>query len=329
MTRTAHALDAWDWFRKRTYHHSRFGDPAALVRAKEERALSVSVCLPTRNEGDTVGAIVTAVGRDLIQDCPLVDEVVVVDAASTDGTADRASEAGAVVYQEADIVPDLEPLGGKGDALWKSLFVTKGDLIVFVDSDIREFNTRFVTGLLGPLLVEEGVHYVKAFYERPLREGEELLPTGGGRVTELVARPFLNLFFPELSAVIQPLAGEYAGTREMLESVPFFSGYGVEIGLLIDVVEQRGLDALAQVDVDSRIHRNQSMRELSRMSSGVLQAGIRRLASTDRIDMRTQISHVMHQFRNVGGGYEPETTTIRVVERPPAVTVPGYRPGGA
>jgi glucosyl-3-phosphoglycerate synthase len=326
VTRTAHALDAWDWFRRRTFHHSRFADTGALLRAKEERGCSVSVCLPTRNEADTVGDIVRAIGRDLVEAVPLVDEIVVVDAASADGTSGLAAEAGAIVYQEADVVPHIEALGGKGDALWKSLFVTKGDLIVFLDADIREFNSRFVTGLLGPLLAEDGVHYVKAFYERPLREGEELLPTGGGRVTELVARPFLNLFFPELSAFIQPLAGEYAGTREVLESVPFFSGYGVEIGLLIDTLEQRGLDALAQVDVDRRIHRNQTMRELSQMASGVLQAGIRRLASTGRVELRTEISHVLHQFRNVGGGYEPETTTIKVVERPPAATVPGYRP---
>jgi glucosyl-3-phosphoglycerate synthase len=326
--RPAHALDAWDWFRRRTYHHSRFSDTAALLRAKEDRALSVTVCLPTRNEGETIGDIVRAIARELEEAVPLVDEVVVMDAASTDGTAERAADAGAVVYQEADVVPDIEPLGGKGDALWKSMFVTKGDLIVFIDSDIREFNPRFVTGLLGPLLMEEGVRYVKAFYERPLREGEEIVPTGGGRVTELVARPFLNMFFPELSAVIQPLAGEYAGTREILESVPFSSGYGVEIGLLIDVMEQRGLDALAQVDVDRRIHRNQTMAELSRMASGVLQAGVRRLASSGRIELRTEISHVIHQFRNVGGGYEPEASTIRVVERPPAVSVPGYRPDG-
>jgi glucosyl-3-phosphoglycerate synthase len=260
---------------------------------------------------------------------PLVDEVVVVDARSDDGTARLATEAGAVVHQELDILPNLEPLGGKGDALWKSLFVTKGDLIVFIDSDIREFNSRFVTALLGPLLMDEGIQYVKAFYERPLRDAEELLPSGGGRVTELVARPFLNLFFPELAAFIQPLAGEYAGTREVLESVPFFSGYGVELGLLIDMVERCGLDGVAQVDVDRRIHRNQPMHELSRMSFEILQTAMRRLASTGRIELRTELSHVLHQFRNLGEVYAPETSTIRVVERPPAASIPGHRPARA
>jgi glucosyl-3-phosphoglycerate synthase len=327
-TRGTHALDAWDWFRNRTYHHSQFSDRAALVRAKQERSRSVSVCLPTRSEAETVGDIIRAISRDLIEAVPLVDEVVVVDAGSADGTARVAKEAGALVYQEADILPQLEPAGGKGDALWKSLFVTKGDLIVFVDSDIREFDPRFVTALLGPLLLDQEVQYVKAFYERPLRDGEELLPSGGGRVTELVARPFLNLFFPELAAVIQPLAGEYAGTREMLESVPFFTGYGVELGLLIDVVERCGLAALAQVDVDTRIHRNQTMHELSRMSFEILQTAMRRLGSTGRIALYSELSQVLHQFRNLGEGYSPETSTIQVVERPPAAAMPAYRPAG-
>jgi glucosyl-3-phosphoglycerate synthase len=324
--RAPHALDTWDWFRTKTYHHSQFGDKDALLRAKERQARTVSVCLPTRREAETVGDIVRAISRDLIEAVPLVDEVVVVDAGSADGTARVAAEAGALVYQETDILPELEPVGGKGDALWKSLFVTRGDLIVFVDSDIREFDSRFVTALLGPLLVHPEVQYVKAFYERPLRDGEDLLPSGGGRVTELVARPFLNLFFPQLAAVIQPLAGEYAGTRLILESVPFFSGYGVELGLLIDVVERCGLAALAQVDVDKRIHRNQSMHELSRMSFEILQTAMRRLDSTGRIDMHSELSQFLHQFRNLGEGYSPETSMIRVVERPPAATMSGYRP---
>jgi glucosyl-3-phosphoglycerate synthase len=329
LNRESHATDPWEWFARRTYHHSRFDDPASLLRAKEERARSVSVCLPTRSEAETVGDIVRTISRDLVEAIPLVDEVVVVDARSDDGTARLATEAGAVVYQELDILPDLEPLGGKGDALWKSLFVTKGDIIVFVDSDIREFNSSFVTALLGPLLLDEGIQYVKAFYERPLRDAEELLPSGGGRVTELVARPFLNLFFPELAAFIQPLAGEYAGTREVLEAVPFFSGYGVELGLLIDMVERCGLDGVAQVDVDRRIHRNQPMHELSRMSFEILQTAMRRLVSTGRIELRTELSHLLHQFRNLGEVYAPETSTIRVVERPPAASIPGYRPARA
>ena len=323
--RAPHELGPWEWFRSRTYHHSRFSDPSVLHRAKQRMGTTITVCLPTRSEAETVGDIVRTIRRDLMDEVPLVDEMVVIDAGSADGTADRASDAGASVYQEADILPDVEPVGGKGDALWKSMFVTKGDLVVFIDSDIREFDSRFVTALLGPILTEDGVRYVKAFYERPFREGEELLPSGGGRVTELVARPFLNLFFPELAAVIQPLAGEYAGTRELLESVPFFSGYGVELGLLVDAIDRCGLAGLAQVDVDRRIHRNQSMHELSRMSFEILQTAMRRLASTGRIELYADLCQVFHQFRNLGEGYSPETATIRVVERPPPASMPGYR----
>ena len=319
-------LDLREWFGKRTFHHSQFERISSLREAKERLGTSVSVCIPARNEAATIGKVVRVLRRALVDRSGLVDELVVMDGGSSDETAAIARAEGAAVYAEDDVLPEAGPGRGKGEGMWKSLHVCHGDILCWVDADIQNIHPRFVYGLVGPLLADQSIHYVKAFYERPLREGEELLPTGGGRVTELVARPFLNLFFPELSAFIQPLAGEYAGTREVLESVPFFSGYGVEIGLLIDTLEQRGLDALAQVDVDRRIHRNQTMRELSQMASGVLQAGIRRLASTGRVELSTEISHVLHQFRNVGGGYEPETTTIKVVERPPAASVPGYRP---
>jgi glucosyl-3-phosphoglycerate synthase len=323
----AHILpvDPWDWFGRRTFHHSAFADPVALARAKDERGARVSVCLPTRNEAETVGAIVRCICEELAQAVPLVDEIVVVDSASTDGTARAASEAGALVYQDAEILPALDPLGGKGDALWKSLFVLEGDLIVFVDADIREFHPRFVTGLLGPLLLVPGTEYVKAFYERPIDNGESVEPTGGGRVTELLARPLLNLFFPELAALIQPLAGEYAGTREALASVPFISGYGVELGLLVDVVDQRGLDALAQVDLDRRIHRNHTMHELARMAFEVLQAGLLRLESLGRVEVRAELHRTLNQFQNLGEGYRPEPTSIEIGERPPAASRPEYR----
>jgi glucosyl-3-phosphoglycerate synthase len=319
------AVDPWDWFGRRTFHHSTFADRAALLRAKEERGMRISVCLPTRNEAGTVGDIVGCIRHDLVHAAPLVDEIVVVDSSSADGTAVAAARAGALVYQDSEILPGLEPLGGKGDALWKSLFVLECDLIAFVDADVREFHARFVTGLLGPLLLVPGVEYVKAFYERPIVNGDGVEPFGGGRVTELLARPLLNLLFPELAAVIQPLSGEYAGSRDLLASVPFISGYGVELGLLVDVVERRGLDALAQVDLDRRIHRNQTMPELSRMAFEVLQAGLLRLASLGRIEVHTDLHRTLHQFRNVGEGYRPERTSVEIGERPPAITRPEYR----
>ena len=314
-----------EWYERRTFHHSRYADLAALVEAKRTRGLSVSVCLPTRNEAATVGVVVEGIRRTLVQEFPLVDEIVVMDSMSRDGTVEAASAAGAVVYQDRDILPELEPLGGKGDALWKSLFVLSGDIIVFVDADIRNFDPHFVYGLLGPLLVEEGVGYVKALYERPIAEGEGLAATGGGRVTELVARPVLNLFFPELVAIIQPLSGEYAGTREVFESVPFFTGYGVEFGLLVDIVDRIGIDGLAQVDMDVRIHRNQQVPELSRMAFSVLQAAFLRLRSLGRMELRGDMERLYHQFQLGPEGYEPHASSIEVRERPPAISVPEYR----
>ena len=315
-----------EWFDRRTYHHTRFADLDRLLEAKRAQGARVSVCVPTRNEAATVGAVVDGIRRALVQGVPLVDEIVVVDSMSTDGTVETARAAGAVVYQDRDILPELEPLGGKGDALWKSLFVLTGDLFVFVDADIRNFDARFVSGLLGPLLLEEGVGYVKSFYERPIGDGERVEATGGGRVTELVARPLINLFFPWLAGVVQPLSGEYAGRREVFERVPFFTGYGVELGLLVDLVEQIGLEGVAQVDLDVRVHRNQSVPELSRMAFGVLQTAFLRLQSLGRVELRGDMERLYHQYVLGAEGYERETSLIEVRERPPAATIPAYRP---
>jgi glucosyl-3-phosphoglycerate synthase len=319
--------DPWDWFERRTFHHERYADASELVRAKDERALTVSVCLPTKDEADTVGDIVRTIREELVDAVPLVDEIAVIDSASTDGTQVAAAEAGAVVHQDADILPQVEPYGGKGDALWKSLFVLKGDLICFIDADIRSFDARFVRGLLGPLLLEDGVRFAKAFYERPIQQGADLAPTGGGRVTELMARPVVNLFFPELAAVIQPLSGEYAGTRELLESLPFLSGYGVELGLLVDIVAKHGLDAIAQVDLDHRIHRNHPLQSVGRMAFGVLEAAIMKLRESGRLELREPPGDVLHQFVPDDFGYRPDPARIPIRERPPAASLPEYRPG--
>ena len=310
-----------EWFDRRTYHHARFADLDRLLEAKRAQGIRVSVCLPTRNEASTVGTVVQTIREELWERVPLVDEIVVIDSMSTDGTVETARKAGAVVHQDRDILPEMEPLGGKGDAMWKSLFVLTGDVIVFIDADIRNFHPRFVYGLLGPILLESEVGYVKALYERPLGDAE----TGGGRVTELVARPLLNLFFPELVAVVQPLSGEYAAHREVLEAVPFFTGYGVEFGLLVDIVERIGLDGLAQVDVDVRIHRNRTVPELSRMAFSVLQAAFLRLRSLGRMDLRGDMERLFHQFSTGPEGYEREVARIEVRERPPAITIPEYR----
>jgi hypothetical protein len=222
------------------------------------------------------------------------------------------------------VLPGQGPGSGKGEALWKSLHACQGDLICWIDADIRNFHPRFVYGLLGPLLLDPEILYVKAFYERPIRERNALRATGGGRVTELVARPVINLLWPELAGIVQPLSGEYAGRREALEQVPFFSGYGVELGLLVDLAARFGVDAIAQVDLDRRVHRNQDMQALGRMSFGILQAVFLRLAEEGR-SAPGNFATTLVQFSNQRYEYQPEPREIVTSRRPPMVTVDEYR----
>jgi glucosyl-3-phosphoglycerate synthase len=262
--------------------------------------------------------------RNLVERARLVDEIVVMDAGSADDTAATAEAAGARVFYEHDVLAGEGPGSGKGEALWKSLHVCKGDLICFVDADIRNFHARFVYGLLGPLLENPEIQYVKAFYERPIRERNALRATGGGRVTELLARPLINLLWPELAGIVQPLSGEYAGRRKTLEQVPFFSGYGVELGLLVDIAARFGVDAIAQVDLDRRVHRNQDMQALGRMSFGILQAAFLRLAEEGR-SAPGNFATTLVQFSNELYEYRPEPREIVTTRRPPIMTVDDYR----
>src|SRR4051812_24851185 len=257
-----------DWA---TYRTGRAGRWSArwLARAKGDTTVSV-VVIPVRDEQSTVGAIVATIRRELIDNVPLVDEIIVVDSRSTDATGAVAAAADArVVCQEA-MTRGLPRLEGKGDALWCGLAASAGDVVAFVDADLRRFPARFVTGLIGPLLTDPSVAFVKGFYHRPLVRAGKVEADGGGPVTELVARPLLDLFWPELAGVVQPLAGEYAGRRAVLEKVPFISGYGVEIAMLIDLVELFGLDSLAQVDLGERYHRPQELEALGRMGAQIL-----------------------------------------------------------
>jgi glucosyl-3-phosphoglycerate synthase len=316
-------IDTWEWFGKRTFHYSQF-EPAKLRTAKERLGLTVSVCLPTRDEAATVGSIVRTLRRSLLERSRLIDEIVVMDAGSTDDTAAIALAEGAQVFREQDVLPEEGPGSGKGEALWKSLYACKGDVICWIDADVSNFHARFVTGLLGPLLLDPEVLYVKAFYERPIRERNALRSTGGGRVTELVARPLLNLLWPQLAGVVQPLSGEYAGRRVALEQVPFSSGYGVELGLLVDLAARFGLDAIAQVDLERRVHRNQDVQALGRMSFGILQAVFLRLAEEGRAAPGTYGTTLV-QFSNRLREYHLEPREIVTTRRPPIVTVDGYR----
>lgn len=292
------------WFASHTWQQPSW-TVEELVALKRGR--TVSVVLPALNEEETVGAVVSVV-KPLLG--TLVDELVVMDSGSTDGTVSAAAAAGARVVLREDVVPWLEPLPGKGEVLWRSLAATSGDLVVFLDSDLVDPETAFVTALLGPLLLDGDVHLVKGFYRRPLR----LESSGGGRVTELVARPLLNTLRPELSGVVQPLGGEYAATRSFLESVPFAAGYGVEIGLLLDVHRVHGLSALAQVNLGVRKHRNRSLLQLGAMSSQIMGTALARCGVSAQ-------SGPLTQFVQVGGEWLPDSTDVLVADRPPMVHV--------
>jgi glucosyl-3-phosphoglycerate synthase len=287
------------------FHHREF---TAASLADHRSDTSVSVCLPARDEAATVGPIVEAVRTELVERHPVIDEIIVVDDHSTDDTARRAGDAGATVVDAATVLPDFGEGHGKGEALWTSVFVSTGDVIVWCDSDIVDFDVHFITGVLGPLLTEPDIQFVKGHYERPLVDGGP----GGGRVTELVARPLLSLLFPHLAGVIQPLSGEYAGRRDLLERLPFVRGYGVDIGLLIDVAATVGTGALAQVDLGTRVHRNRSLDELSPQAMAVIQTA---LVRAGRQGLGDQASLVRPGHRSV---------RVDVGERPPPVSVPGY-----
>ena len=314
-----------DWFLRRTFRHSDF-NVARLVEAKREQGLTVSVCIPALNEEGTVGPIVERIRRELVDGAPLVDELAVIDSASSDRTVETARAAGADVYQDREILPEMEPFAGKGEALWKSLFVLRGDIILWLDADITNFHPRFVSGPLGPLLTDPDVGYVKSFYRRPLgaEDAAGVRQLEGGRVTELAARPLINMFWPHLAGLIQPLAGEYAGRRSLLEQVPFGTGYGVEIGLLIDIAERFGVEAMAQVDLEERTHRNRPIGELSRMAFAVLHAALTRLARSGQLEGGLPPTQGLVQFEPAEGGYEMRSTDIEVRERPPAVTISAY-----
>ena len=317
------------WFEERTYSHLDFADIGRLVESKREQGLTISVCLPTLNVAGTVGEILKIFRTELVERHPLIDQLAIVDSRSTDGTIEVAKAEGAEVIFDDEILPELKPASGKGEALWKSLFALTGDIIAWVDSDIENIHPRFASGLIGPLLAEPEIGYVKAFYERPLKAGGTFEPGGGGRVTELTVRPVLNLFYPELSGMIQPLSGEYAGRRSVLESIPFTTGYGVETGMLIDILRRYGLRALAQVDMEQRIHHNQPIASLSKMSFGILQAVFRKLEEDGKLALKAEPGTVYNTLKREGDRYAIVPATIEVIERPPMKSIPGYADRGA
>lgn len=273
-------------------------------------AVTVSVCLPALDEQETIGLICESIRRELMP--AIVDELLVIDSRSADGTADAARSAGASVHHVDDISP-LVSAGGKGEALWKSLAVARGDVIVWIDSDIRNFDPKFVSRLVAPFLVSPDLVMTKGYYRRPIAIGDGTLTEGGGRVTELALRPLLNLLTPELSEIVQPLSGEYAIRRDVALSLPFYAGYGVDIGLLVDVIASYGLDSIRQVDLGTRVHENRSLRDLGRTSFEVLTAFVERVASQGGLTLHREMGRSLRQF---DGNHRPVISSPQIRELP-------------
>jgi glucosyl-3-phosphoglycerate synthase len=312
------------WFAENTFHADEFSDLQKLLELKKEQGSTISLALPALNEEATVGKVIKTIKKALMEDVPLLDEIVLVDSDSTDRTRAIASELGVPVHIHQQILPEMGVRHGKGEALWKSLLVTNGDIIAWIDTDIVNIHPRFVYGIIGPLLLNKRFQFIKGFYRRPLRLAGRRQASGGGRVTELTARPLLNLFYPELSGVIQPLSGEYAGRREALEKTVFSSGYGVETGLLIDIFERHGLHSIAQVDLLERIHHNQELEALSKMSFAIIQTVLRKLETRYERSIIDDVNKTMKLIRYANGGYFLEVDQVAELERPPMNTIPAY-----
>ena len=303
------------WYRRRTYDHRAFtADALAAVRDE-----TVSVCLPARNEAATIGAIVERLLP--LRELGVVDQIVVADD-STDGTGEIAARLGAEVHDQSALMPEFGPVQGKGDAMWRALSVLTGDVVVFLDADSEQFGAHFALGLLGPILTDPDVRFVKGFYRRPWRTGEGATePTGGGRVTELMARPMLNRFYADLAGFHQPLAGEIAARADLLRSLPFATGYAVDVALLIDARVAVGLDGLAQVDLDVRQNRHRPLSDLGPMASAVLAGITSRMERDGRLEPSVDPGFLSP---DAGGGFSERGSPL--VERPPMASLRGWSP---
>jgi glucosyl-3-phosphoglycerate synthase len=297
------------------FHHDQFADTAALLAAKG--GCRISVCIPTLNEADTIGRILSEIRGQLIDAVPLVDEVLVIDSGSVDDTVRIASGEGAQVFESAAIAPQAGTHLGKGENLWKSLHVSTGDIICFLDGDIANFHPGFVTGLVGPLLTDGGIDYVKAYYERPLAHGDAVHSSGGGRVSEILVRPLISLFYPELNFILQPLSGEYAARRSLLESLSFPIGYGVEIAHLIDLAVAGKLHRIAQTDLVRRIHRNRDEGDLGDTAFAILRVILRRLERDGKIDLAAPLPELHQRWLIEAAGIQQISRLIPEPERPP------------
>ncbi|MCF8067323.1 MAG: glucosyl-3-phosphoglycerate synthase [Desulfobacterales bacterium] len=316
----------FNWIESNTFHYSAFRDLKKLVAIKKKKNLTISLCLPTLNEEKTIAKEIMIMKSELMMRYPLLDEIIVVDSGSVDNTLDIASTYGADVYESDNILPHLGQQKGKGENLWKALYITKGDILVYIDADIKNIHHRFVYALLAPLLLYDHIKYAKAFYDRPIAIGKnKSRPTGGGRVTELVIRPLFSLFAPELSQIIQPLSGEYAGYREIFEKIPFPIGYGIETSMILDICEKWSIDVIAQVDLERRIHRNQDTKALGRMAFAILKTFLNRVEKIGQIELKKKLFDDMIQYNLVRNKYQPNITNMEGFERPPMIEIPEYR----
>jgi glucosyl-3-phosphoglycerate synthase len=313
------------WLERNTFHHGEFWDIIKLVEEKEKKGMKISLCIPTLNEEKTIGKEVLILRSELMERYALIDEFAVIDSGSQDKTLEVAGNYGADVYLASDILPEVGEKRGKGENLWKAIHQLKGDVICYVDADISNIHPRFVYGLVAPLIRRNEVHYVKAFYDRPLNYSSGLRASGGGRVTEILIRPLFSLFYPELTNIIQPLSGEYAARREVLEAIPFPIGYGVETSHLLDLYEKFGLDAFAQTDLDRRVHRNQTTNALGKMSFGILQTFINRLHAQGKIDQMPDMETFYRRFEVENGNYSQLVQEVVEEERPPMIEIEAYR----
>ena len=314
------------WIESNTFHHSEFKNLDRLIEAKKQKSVTISLCLPTLNEERTIAKEIVIMKSELMIRYPLIDEIVVIDSGSIDNTRDIARSYDVMVFEADDILPQLEQYKGKGENLWKALYVAQGDIIIYIDADIKNIHHRFAYGLLGPLLLSDQIRFTKAFYDRPISVGEnKWRPTGGGRVTELVTRPLFSLFMPDLTQFLQPLSGEYAGYRHVFEAIPFHIGYGVETGMLIDIHEKWGLDVMAQVDLDRRVHKNQDTKALGRMSFVIIQTFLKRIQNLKRVDVNQTLFNEMIQYHLINGKLQPNVHILEAHERPPMITISEYR----
>jgi len=309
-------INIFEWFKYRTFYASQFARTSELVKLKERQGLSISLGIPALNEEKTIGNVVRKIRYELMNKQHLLDEIVVIDSGSSDRTMKEAGKAGAKTFLAETVLDKKNIHRGKGENLWKSLHVMEGDIIVWLDADIKNVNQRMISGLLGPILTNEKIIFVKGFFQRMVKQGRKKVPTYGGRTTEILVRPFLNLFFPELAGFVQPLSGQVAGRRKVFEKIPFFCGYGVEIGHMIAIERRFGLNAMAQTDLGELTHKNQSLEGLGKQAFGILQVMGKFTAGKPIKKLVQKNTHFVRPML-VGDKYSLVSDDSPEVERPP------------